>query len=211
MAITYPLTLLTATGIRSARFGGRSVVAVAKSPFTGEEQVQRHQGQWWEAEIGLPKMKRAEAEAWNSFRIKLNGRQGTFLLGDPDGASPRGTGGGTPLVKTGGSPTPNVRGDNELLTDGWNPLELVLGAGDYIQLGSGATARLHKVLDDVTSDSGGEATLTIWPDLRADIADNAPITVTNCVGVFRMASNEMSWDTDVMRLYGIGFQAVEAL
>ena len=59
----------------------------------------------FEAEIQLPPMTRAEGEQWVSFLIKLKGMQGTFLLGDPAGATPRGsaaTTAGTPVVNGAG-------------------------------------------------------------------------------------------------------------
>ena len=84
-------------------------------------------------------------------------------------------------------------------------------AGDYIQLGTGASAHLHKVLEDVNSDGSGNATLTIWPALRESPANNDAITVSNTVGLFRMTSNSMNWSVETMQLYGMSFSAVEAL
>ena len=62
MAITYPLSLPDATSYQAARMTARSVVGVSKSPFTGVQQVQKHQGQWWEFEGSLAPMSRANAE-----------------------------------------------------------------------------------------------------------------------------------------------------
>jgi len=136
----------------------------------------------------------------------MNGQYGTFLLGDPANTAPRGVGTGTPLVK-GGSQT----GDS-LITDGWtNSTTGILKAGDWIQLGSGSSSRLHKVLDDVNSDSGGNATLTIWPSLRSSPADNAVITVNSPKGQWRLATNEMQYSIDEASVYGITFACVEAL
>lgn len=205
MAINYPLTLPTATGIKRVTIRMRSVVAVTESAFTLQRQVQAHQGQRFEATVELPPMVRADADEWIAWLAKLNGQEGTFTMGDPAAASPRGTGGGAPLVN-GASQT-----GNSLVTDGWNAGEGVLKAGDYIQLGSGSTARLYKILNDVTSDGSGNATLDIWPSLRSSPANNDPITVTSTVGLWRLAGNVSSWDADEATLYGITFDAVEAL
>lgn len=206
MAITYPLSLPTASGIMRVRFAANDVVGVVQSPFTASQQVYRYTGQFWEADITLPPMKRADAEYWISFLLKLNGPFGTFLLGDPNGATARGVATGTPLVN-GGSQT-----GNELVTDGWTTSTTgILKAGDYIQLGSGATSRLYKVLDDVNSDGSGNATLTLWPDLRSAPSDNAAITVVNPKGVFRMTSTQTSWDINEATIYGLTFGAREAL
>lgn len=206
MAISYPIALPANKGLAKIRLTANNMVGVSQSPFTAKQQVYKYTGQFWEAEISLPPMKRADAEYWISFLLKLNGSYGTFLLGDPNGATPRGTATGSPLVK-GASQT-----GNELLTDGWTAnVTNILKAGDYIQLGSSATAQLYKVLDDVNSNSSGEATLTIWPDLRSSPSDNANITVNGTRGVFRLTSGAQSWDINEATFYGMTFAAREAL
>ncbi len=206
MAISYPLSLPSNRQISRVRLNAIDVVGLSQSPFTASQQVYRYQGQYWEADITLRPMSREEAEYWISFLLKLNGQYGTFLLGDPNGATPRGVATGTPLVK-GASQT-----GNELLTDGWTSgITGIMKAGDYIQLGTGSNARLYKVLDDVNSDGSGNATLTIYPDLRSSPSDNAPIVVTNAKGNFRLNSSQTSWDITEAQFYGITFGAREAL
>jgi hypothetical protein len=202
MPISYPLSIPT-TGIRGIRLSARNVVGVASSPFTGSQQVYRHQGAWWEAEVSLPPMKRADAEEWIGFLLSLKGRSGTFLLGDPAGASPRGTWAVAPLVN-GGTQTGET-----LAVDGF-PEGATVKRGDYIQIGSGASTRLYKVLVDATA-AAGAITLDIWPRLRESPADNAVVTTSSARGTFRLADNLTSWDVDEMLAYGITFAAVEAI
>jgi hypothetical protein len=188
------------------RLVANDVVGVSQSPFTAVQQVYRYSGQFWEADITLPPMKRADAEYWISFLLKLNGPYGTFLMGDPNGATARGVATGTPLVNGAGQT------GNELVTDGWTTSTTgILKAGDYIQLGTGATSRLYKVLDDVNSDGSGNATLTVWPDLRSAPADNAAITVSNTKTTFRLTSAQTGWDINEATIYGLTFGAREAL
>jgi len=206
MAISYPLSLPTTSGIMRVRLVANDVVGVSQSPFTAVQQVYRYSGQFWEADITLPPMKRADAEYWISFLLKLNGPYGTFLMGDPNGATARGAATGTPLVNGAGQT------GNELVTDGWTTSTTgILKAGDYIQLGTGATSRLYKVLDDVNSDGSGNATLTLWPDLRSAPADNATITVSDTKTNFRLNSAQTSWDINEATIYGLTFGAREAL
>lgn len=209
MAESYPLALPTVSGIAQIRLIARDVVAISASPFTFTQQTFRHQGQRWEADITLPALKRADADIWASFLLRLRGQHGTFLLGDPIAATPRGsaaTSPGTPVVN-GASQT----GD-ELIIDGIPTSGSdYLKAGDYIQLGSGATATLHKVLEDVPIDGSGQATLNLWPGIRTAPSDNATVTVSAAKGVFRLAANETSWDINNASLYGITFGAVEAI
>jgi hypothetical protein len=209
MAETYPLSFPTHTGVASVEITATDVVAVSESPFTFSQQVVRHAGARWSASIRIPAVKRDDSEYWNAFLLRLRGRFGTFLLGDPNAATPRGTASsnaGTPLV-SGASQT-----GNELDIDGLPASQTgYLKAGDYIQLGSGSSARLYKVLQDADSNASGEATLNLWPDLRSSPSDNAPVVVSDAKGVFRLADNQAIWTINNAGFYSIAFTAVEAL
>jgi len=99
-----------------------------------------------------------------------------------------------------------------LVIDGASPDEVgYLLPGDYIQLGSGSTATLHKVLEQVDTDSSGNATLTLWPHIRTAPADNAAVTIGNTVGRWRLSSGESSWSVNEASIYGISFSCMEAI
>jgi hypothetical protein len=208
MAITYPLSFPT-TGVANINLMARNVLGITSSPFNLKQQIHKHAGARWEADITLPQMKRAEAEVWISFFMKLYGSYGTFTMGDPNGATPRGsaaTTAGTPVVN-GASQT-----GGELDIDGLPTSETgYLLAGDYIQLGTGTGAQLYKVLDDVDTNASGEATVTIWPDLRSSPADNATVVVSNAVGLFRLGTNVTDWQINQAGFYSMTFGAIEAL
>jgi len=210
MAITYPLTLPSVKSPTRVTLAATSVVGISRSPFTFTQQVFAYPGQIWGAGISLPVMLRSDADQWKTFLLKLNGQYGTFLLGDPSAPSAKGTALGTPLVK-GASQTGQT-----LLTDGWtNSATGVLLAGDYIQLGTGAASRLHMVLVDVDADGSGNATIEIFPALRESPADNLAIVTEDCVGTFRLASNQMavvnaSGPIDNPH-YALEFEAIEAI
>lgn len=209
MAESYPLALPTHTGIARIRLVARDVVGVSTSPFNFKQQVYRHQGQRWEADITLPPMKRADAEQWAAFLLRLRGAYGTFLLNDPQSQTARGsasTTAGTPVVN-GASQT----GD-EINIDGL-PASATgyLLAGDYVQFGTGAARTLHKVLENVDSNADGEATLNLWPKIRTAPSDGSSVIVDNARGIFRLSSNETMWDIDQASIYGITFGAIEAL
>lgn len=205
MPIAFPLSMPTAPAIRNIRFRPLTTVAISRSPFTFTQQVQRGQGQAWSAEVELPPMKRAQAEAWNAFFLALNGPEGTFLLGDPDARTPRGVASGAPVVSGAGQT------GQDLVTAGWAPSTPgVLLAGDYVQVGSGGAARLYKVLLDASSDAAGAATLSLWPRVRTAPPDATPLVLENAAGLFRL--QEMpGWSADEASVYGISFTAIEAL
>jgi hypothetical protein len=210
VTITYPLAFPTHTGLRGVRLRQRTVVAASYSPFTRQRQVQEFPGQWWEADITLPPMLRADAERWIAWLVSLNGVKGTWLMGHSDYAAPRGTAAalpGTPLVKGAGQT------GTALLFDGAPTSQLgYLLAGDMIQLGSGSSSHLHKVLTDANSNASGEVTVDIWPRLRASPADNDPVTVTAAKGQFSLPPGAAAdWSVNELRHYGIGFSAMEVV
>lgn len=204
MTISYPLSL---PATRISRVSLRAVNAVAHSwsPFTYHGQVHAYPGQMWQAEVSLPPMKRAQAEAWLAWLMSLRGAFGTFLMGDPLGCTPRGLAAshlGTPIItaQTGGTIT--VTGASANRT-GW------LLAGDYIQLGSGATATLHKVLEDASTSGSGVTTLEIWPHLRE--SRSGAVIVSDTVGRWRLVGGEHGWTSDQFATYGVTFAAMEAI
>ena len=194
MAITFPISTPTSIGIGSIDIRAVNAVATSQSPFTYKQQVIAHQGQRWEASVNIPSVRRDLAAPWKSFLTKLKGPVGTFLLGDPDYATPRGTVSSCTLSGSVGDESVTVVMTGSLLE------------GDYIQLGSGSSARLHQVLVDQT----GDGTLEIWPKLRDDYTD-ATVVYNNAKGMFRLAQNVSSWSINNASSYGISFECVEVV
>jgi hypothetical protein len=163
----------------------------------------------WTASVTIPPVHKNLAEPWVSFITSLRGQTGTFLLGDPNMITPQGTaslGEGSPKVN--GTQTPsdtiNLKG---------LPLNRTnfLVAGDYVQFGSGATSTLHKVLTTVTTSATGTVSLDIWPGTRRTLVDDEVVVLSNTKGLFRLASNTSSWQINESSIYGISFDALEAL
>lgn len=199
MTITFPLSWPAgAGGVGPVTLRPNVVVQESRSPFTGVGQHFAWPAEWWEAEITLPPMERERADIWIAWLTALRGKAGTFLFGPKYEAQPKGVASGAPLVKGAGQlgavlaldgATPSVAG--------W------LKAGDYIQLGSGAAARLHRVLADAASDVAGNVTLDIWPAIVTAPADNSVVVVSGPQGLFRLAGNANGHSTDTARLYGL--------
>ena len=91
MAISYPLATPTTIGIESIELRAVNAVAISQSPFTFQQQVISHGGQKWEASVSIPPVRRDLAAPWKAMLTALKGQTGTFLLGDPDYATPQGT------------------------------------------------------------------------------------------------------------------------
>lgn len=200
MAITFPLTPPSSPTHRSIKFTQLSAGAKHVSPFNFTEQVYVHKGQAWQAEVTLPKMLRAEAEAWIAFLLSLNGLEGTFYLRDESSKTARGVATGTPVINSGGTVDQLKIGGFTASVTG------ILKAGDWI----GCENQLYKVLQDANSNVSGVADVYVWPDARTYPATSAAVTVSSAKGVFRLAA-PISWDIDHMKVYGLSFSAVEAI
>lgn len=202
---SYPLTLPTATGIQTQRFALTRIVGVSQSPFTRQEQVIQHQGEYWSATVQLPPMLKDNASQWLAFLLQLRGRRGTFKLGDQDRKTIQGVATGTIRVN-GASQT-----GNQVALDGFAiSTNNVFKAGDYIQINS----YLYMVTEDVNSNGSGEADVKIEPSLRSGletINDNDTVIYTNTTTIMRLDSNEVAWDTDQVSKYGISFACSESL
>lgn len=192
MALSYPLPLPDDGGMAAIKLSASNAVAVSRSPFTFATQVHAYDGEMWSASVTLPTYRKDLAEPWIAFLLSLRGQFGTFLMGDPNRTEPEGTATSATITGSTGARSVTVAMTGTLV------------AGDYIQLGSGAAARLHKVL--VTK--SGSGTLEIWPALRANYT-SASATLANAKGVFRLASNVSEWDINNASFYGIQFEAME--
>lgn len=208
MAISYPLSLLTHTGIASIELRATNAVAYSRSPFTFAGQAHEYAGKMWQADVTLPPMARADAERWVAWLMSLKGQLGTFYLGDPLASTPLGSGRDSDTVLVDGA----VTSGNTIAIDS-APVSTTdfLKAGDYMQIGSGTSRQLFKVLNDVDTDATGSATVDVWPNVRTSISNNAAVTLESAQGVFRLASNETSWSVNEASIYGITFGAVEAV
>jgi hypothetical protein len=148
----------------------------------------------WSATVSIPPVRKDLAEPWVAFLLSLRGQTGTFLLGDPNNTSPRGTATSATITGTANSASLTVTMTGTLL------------AGDYIQLGSGSDATLHKVLVD----QNGNGTLEVWPAIRKDRTAVSAV-LTNAKGVFRLSSNNQSWSINDNSAYGIQFECMEVI
>lgn len=193
MAITFPLTL--PSNFRSIRFRPVSITGRTASTFTGQRQYNQWNGEWWEAEIEYPPLERANAESVITVLTACRGGAGSFLLSvDKNSRTPRGT--ASSVTVNGGGQTGTaiaLTGTGTLL------------AGDYIQIGTGSTARLYKVLQNATL----PATAEIFPRLRESPSNGASVVLASPVGLFTVADNQPEWNIDVVRLFGCTVKAIE--
>lgn len=206
MPITYPLTF-PSVPIKSSSFRLMSSVMSQISPFTGQEQVYKNQGEWWESELTFVPTSRLNARLIQAFLAELNGKFGTFLYGDPDAIALGRMGvGGTVLVNGANQTGKSLNVDGMTLST-----NNILMAGDYFQLGTGINSRLYMATKPLNSNGSGQGVLEFTPPLRASPADNQSVIVNSPRGLFRLSENAAQWDADQSNVYNISIAIREAI
>lgn len=164
-------------GFREIAWAAASVVGRVESPFTLKAQIYKWPGQKRLATVRLPPMLPENAQAWRAFFLTLNGREGTFYLADKIRTKDATTGKGAGMMDGAAQKGATIN------TRGWKPNKgNLFKAGEVISIAD----RLHDVLQDVSSDSAGDATLKLWPHVTASHADGQEIEWTAPRGVFRL-------------------------
>lgn len=206
-SIAFPMDMPLYPASRRLTIRQLGAVAVAQSPFTGARQVQEWPADRWGFDVELPPMKEYDARVWFAWFAALRGQYGSFLIGDRTQVLPRGAWSTmTPLVDGAAQSgrTLAVKGLSASIAN-------VARSGDYLQVGSGATSRMHMVLMDASSDGAGKATLAIWPPLRESPANSAAIVVNGAKCVASLTSSQRDMTIDEAMVAGIKFSAEEVL
>lgn len=200
--MAYPLSL-PSTALQTLTITPRRSIAMTASPFNMSQQVYDWGGHCWTARFSTATMNYDGARLWRAFLAELRGSYGTFLLG-PSNAAPSGTATGGTLETAG------VAGDTALDVQGAGNT-LTFKAGDWLQIGTGATAGLYELIADATSDSSGDVTLTIEPALKAAYAISTAITLVAPKGVFRLSSPDQGPSHVMPGRWQFHLDAIEAL
>lgn len=193
-------------GPASVEIGMNDVVAVVTSPFTRQEQAQTWPGgDYWDATVTLPPMLAVTAAPWRGFLAELRGRGNVLQIFDPSAMKPGAGAVGAPVVHTTGGN--NLPMTTTLTTTGWTAsMAKVLKRGQQFQVGY----RLYMACEDVDADSGGNASVSVWPSLRETPADATAIVLALPQGLFRLSSNRRAVEWSPGRLTTLSFKCVEA-
>lgn len=193
---------LPTTKIRDVTIRAITKTALSESPYSGVEQAYEYDYQKWALDINYPPLTQTQAQELIGYLLSLNGRANTFTFTLPDAAFPiLGNAFANGLVN-GGSQT-----GSSVESDGWPAnMESLLKAGDYI----GINGRLYMVTADVDSDASGEATISIWPNIRA-INDNDEIKITERSSTFRLTSPNIEYNINIAKAYGVSISILESL
>ena len=153
----------------------------------GQVRVRKTKGQRWRLTLAWPRMRYDQARPIFAQLAGLRGRYGTIDI-IPPGYQPLGSATGSPVV----SGASQVGGT--LNTTGWSPnITGIMRAGDILRMAHG---KVYMVIADATSDSAGNATLQITPDLVSSPADQEAITVTDVAITCRQDADQVQVSQD---------------
>lgn len=148
--------------------------------LTGAYQTAARTGNRWRVVLSYMNLVDADRQAMWGHLLQLKGRQNRLrvnLTGSGGLAYVRaGAGGGTPLLVGAHS-----AGANSLSVDGATAsVTNWLKAADFITIGN----QLLGVAQSCNSNGSGQVTISIWPELHKNYADNTAVNISTPFGVF---------------------------
>lgn len=200
---TTVVTLPANAYFADAKLTLRRASVTLRSPYTGKRQVLSMPFAVWVFEGTLIKMTQANAAQWRAFLVDLDGQANAFRLPVPGAEVPLSGYTGT----AGYVSAPNQTGTT-LTTTGWAANTLILKKGDYFTVND----ELKVALADVTTNSGGAATLSFKPRLRSAPATGSTITTSNPTVLLCAQDDDVaSWKLSVPVNHDIEIKAIEAI
>jgi hypothetical protein len=199
--ITMPDLLVALDGVQIAQ---RRYELAATSDASGTTQVRLFGPPRWAMTLVCPPaLAVADAATWEVMLLQLRGRINHLAAYDPARPAPRGTMRGTMTLS--GSHTAGAT--SVVVTAGAGQASTTLLSGDWLQIGSGLTGQLVKVVADATANGSGVITLTTEPPLRTGYAGATAVTWDKARGHYKNTSDESRWQY----LNGQGRGMVQAL
>lgn len=170
-----------------------------ESPFNKTTQVLEMAGARWAASLRFSPMKEADARAFLAFLVSLRGESGRFYLHDHSLLAPQGIATGTPVVAGA------AQSGSLLNTSGWTTSTAILKAGDWVGVGD----ELKMVIEDVSSDAGGLASIKIEPPIRISPANLSAIVIDKPTAIMRLATDAPSWSVNHLSRYTTSIDCIE--
>ena len=212
MPVSYPAQVPT-SGITSLSWTNATASLISRSPFTFQGQSQNYPGALRYAQISVENLNREDAEDWVGFLDSLHGTKGTFLFGDPMAKVPMGSARNShsPTIRaanTGSRDIITLNSNITVATPNW------IKRGDWIQLGTGLNARLHKVVNSSpvgVNSSGFTGNVHLWPTFRRDPVVGEDIYVENPKGLLRRSTGTFNYSEENGCMYSLSFDCEEVI
>lgn len=196
MSGTYPTT----PEFASINFSSEQKTLVSTTD-SGKMFSTQIDGQRFKFSTTYPPMSRATFAPVLAFIMKQRSQKETFQIALPDLKDAKGNVSGTVLVNAA-----HTAGDTTIDVDGMTG---TLKAGDMVKFGG--HSKVYMVVADATADGSNEATLTIEPPLRENLADNASVTYDGVEFTVRLTNDLQEFTTADLDLYRFEVDMIEAL
>ena len=198
MAVTLPSSL-SPNGVRPVLLDFGSVL----TPFSGgpSQRVNRL-GMRMGAQVSMPPL-RSDAEGMTLVSRLMRARTDELLLDCPlvDGSWPAS---GTPLVRVA------VTGGTTLQVKGL-PAAYALAEGRFFSVVATSGRRYcHAVATASTADGSGNATVSVWPPMRASFAVNNVIELDAPKMQGHVVDDQLGWDMSLARRTSLSFTVHES-
>jgi hypothetical protein len=176
------ITLPTGLRIASCTIGQVRYDMMETSDATGHQAARLFGPARWRMSItSHPAMTQADAVIWESLVLRLRGGINHLAIGDPVRKVPRGTMRGTLTLSA-----QAAAGETTLsITGGAGQASKTLLAGDWLQVGTGLSAQLFKVVTDATANGSGVISVTVEPPVRATFASSTAVAWSSPIAHFK--------------------------
>ena len=158
-------------------------------------------GQRFSFTASYPTMTRETFSPVLAFIMKQRSQQNTFQVSLPDLKNAKGNVSGTVLVDGA-----HTAGDTTITVDAMTGSLL---AGDFVKFAN--HSKVYMVVADVTADGSNDATLTIEPPLRSNLANNEAVTYDGVQFTVRLSNDVQQFKTSVIDQYTFELDFIEAL
>lgn len=183
----FPLNYPTNTRLapKSIEFTNRNLTSQFRSPYSGQLQVHRYGGQWFELNVTLAPLFLDDALELTGFLNALAGDSGTFIFKIPSKF----------LISANVGITTTATGNDFTVGSG------TVQVGRYGYTATGSTSSNNRLIQFTTATS-----------LFPKITPSTSFTIDKTSGVkMRLASREVSYSVDEMMIHGVVIAMVEAI
>ena len=193
----------TSPSFRSLNFSNIRPSIVDHS-LSGKRVVRQIGAQYFNFTVQMPPLNNDDAMDIFAFLQKQKGSFETFTIQHP--VNNRGAGKSETDILVNGA---HAVSDSTIALDGFSASQTgALKAGDLIKFNH---SKVYMVQSDIDSNSSGELTVSIEPNLVATLADNEAVTVNKPSFTVYLTSQEIMYTTDASGLYNIQFDVREVI
>lgn len=171
----------------SATLTAKTLAGSSTSPFTGQQQIYAHRGQFWALELSFPPMPVGYAKLWRTWFMNQNGLENSFYYRPILESTSSGV-----ITAADGLDINGAQAAQSTDLDITGPLSTnsLLEVGDFLECNTQLIQVRGGTLD---SDGSGNLTINIWPYVRDAISDTTTVYHQGPRGLFRLEHSDFSY------------------